>query len=639
MGVGSYADLCSMYFKSVVRINPATGQLAGYYRLVESYRNANDRVCHRTLLNIGFTDLTPDQMVEIQRRLSDRAMGRPNIFESDDAVIDVQVDRLWNELLANKKVDTPEQARKKQFSYIDTDSMQHRDVREMGGEWLCYQAVKELGIDGYLKSLGWGEDHIGLALTQLVSRAVYPNSEFSTSRWIRDNSAVCEITGYPMEKINKDKLYRSAHKLYSIKEGLENHLSVKTNELFDINDRIVLYDLTNTYFEGRKDSSRIARFGRSKEKRNDAKIVVLAVVTNMYGFVKYSSIFEGNMADCKTLEHVIDELRVSTSGQASGSTVVLDAGIATEENLRLLEQKGYKYVCVSRAKVREVKASVKQDVIELETKNRQKITIERVVSQKHTDYILKVASQTKKLKEQSMSDLFEQRFEQSLDTLRSRLQRKHTVKKEDKIHQAIGRIQQKYPSVSKYYKIGVQTDTSGTVTSIDYRKDTQLHAQEQSEQGVYFLRTNMDVEEERIVWEIYNIIREIESTFRCLKTDLDLRPIYHKRDDATMAHLHLGILAYTVVNTVRQRLKVSGINHSWTEILRIARTQKMVTTRGTNMTDQLIEVRKSSVPTQDFQRILDVMGYKKYPFVKKSVVHKIELHPPETSNLRRISSA
>ena len=80
MGVGSYADLCSLYFKSVVSINPATGQMAGYYRLVESYRNANDRVCHRTLLNIGFTDFTPDQMVEIQRRLSDRALGRPDIF-------------------------------------------------------------------------------------------------------------------------------------------------------------------------------------------------------------------------------------------------------------------------------------------------------------------------------------------------------------------------------------------------------------------------------------------------------------------------------------------------------------------------------------------------------------------------------
>jgi len=129
--------------------------------LVESYRNAYDRVCHRTLLNIGFTDLTPDQMVEIQRRLSDRAMGRPNIFESDDAVIDVQVDRLWNELFFRETGDTPTQIQKKQVSNINTDSMQHRYVREMEGEWLCYQAVKELGIDGYLKSLGWGENHIG----------------------------------------------------------------------------------------------------------------------------------------------------------------------------------------------------------------------------------------------------------------------------------------------------------------------------------------------------------------------------------------------------------------------------------------------------------------------------------------------
>lgn len=120
-----------MYFKSVVRINPATGQLAGYYRLVESYRNANDRVCHRTLLNIGFTDLTPDQMVEIQRRLSDRALGRPNIFESDDAVINVQVDRFWNELLANKKVDTPEQARKSNSAI----SIQRACNTEMSVRW------------------------------------------------------------------------------------------------------------------------------------------------------------------------------------------------------------------------------------------------------------------------------------------------------------------------------------------------------------------------------------------------------------------------------------------------------------------------------------------------------------------------
>lgn len=95
-----------------------------------------------------------------------------------------------------------------------------------------------------------------------------------------------------------------------------------------------------------------------------------------------------------------------------------------------------------------------------------------------------------------------------------------------------------------------------------------------------------------------------------------------------MAHLHLGILAYTVVNTIRQRLKPKGITHSWTEIKRIAHTQKLVTTRRQNMIDEIIEIKKSSVPTQSLKQILDALGYKKYPFVKKSVVHKIELLEP-----------
>jgi hypothetical protein len=102
-------------------------------------------------------------------------------------------------------------------------------------------------------------------LTQIVSRAVYPFSENRTTRWIKENSAICEITGYPIEKITKDKLYKSALDLYKIKDSLEKHLSQKTNELFDLQDKIYLYDLTNTYFEGRKVKSEIAKFGRSKD--------------------------------------------------------------------------------------------------------------------------------------------------------------------------------------------------------------------------------------------------------------------------------------------------------------------------------------------------------------------------------------
>jgi hypothetical protein len=132
----------------------------------------------------------------------------------------------------------------------------------------------------FLSNIDFTEEEVQLAITQIISRAVYPASELETSRWIQENSAVCELTGYPLEKITKDKLYKSSLRLFSKKDKIEQYLSVKTNQLFDIDDTIYLYDLTNTYFEGRKLGSQLAKYGRSKEKRGDCKIVVPAMVVN-----------------------------------------------------------------------------------------------------------------------------------------------------------------------------------------------------------------------------------------------------------------------------------------------------------------------------------------------------------------------
>ena len=227
-------------------------------------------------------------------------------------------------------------------------------MREIGSEWICHQTLQELGIDQVLGEAGFTEEQIKFAATQIVSRAIYPASELKTTSWIKENSAICELTGYDQSKITKDKLYESALQLYSIKEQLEQHLSHKTNELFDISDKIVLYDLTNTYFEGQYSGSKLAKYGRSKEKRNDAKLVVLALVVNIYGFIKYSAIHQGNMADCKNLSLMIDKLSRCTNAQ--NPVVVMDAGIATEENLEMIRAKGYHYLCVSRTKLKDYQA-------------------------------------------------------------------------------------------------------------------------------------------------------------------------------------------------------------------------------------------------------------------------------------------
>ncbi len=642
-----------MYFKVSMRTNPYTGVYSGYYRLVESYRNHSDRVCHRTILNAGYLDgLTTDQLNLIQKILTAKASNHNNpLFElpyTDDATVMRHVEEFYQRMIAEKRIDVLIEKKDKKASkngkdlqLIDLNSIRNKDVREIGAEWLSYQAMRQLQIAPFLESLGWNENQVKLAQTHIISRAVYPASELETTRWIRENSAVCEISGYNTEQITKDRLYAISKKLYAEKEALEQHLSTRTNELFDIQDKIILYDLTNTYFEGRKQGSKLAKYGRSKEKRSDAKLVVLGLVINPEGFIKYSSILEGNMADCKTLEGMIVKLRVKTSSSAQKALVVIDAGIATDENLKMILDNGYDYLCVSRSNLKSYYIEAGAATVSVTDNRKQKIELCQVKSERNTDYYLKVESHSKKLKENSMNEQFRSRFEAGLQQIADSLTKKGGVKQEDKVHERIGRLKQKYHSISRHFDIETQVkeetaakrknkgsepgkENKRVVTTIKWTVKEGVDINARS--GVYFLRTSLQAQKEEDVWQFYNIIREIEATFRVLKTDLDLRPIYHKKDESTMAHLHLGLLAYWLVNTVRHQLKQEGIHSGWREIIRTMNTQKAVTTLAQNNHEEVIMIRRCSEPNQSVQKLYNALKYKYAPFVKrKSVVHKSEL--------------
>lgn len=627
-----------MFFKKTIRINPETGEYAGYYRLVESYRNCNDRVCHRPLLNIGFLkDITVDQLNQIQRLLNDRFLGNYTLFDDAEPNVKKQVELLWNELINKKRIDHPEVSSQKVNRWVDIDTITHRNVKEIGTEWIGYHALKQLGIPDFLQKAGWDEEKIQLSLTQIISRAVYPASELKTVRWIKENSAICELTGFPLERITKDVLYTNALELYRMKDSLEKYLSKRTNELFDIEDKIVLFDLTNTYFEGSMNNSMKAKRGRSKEKRSDCKIIVLALVINTQGFVKYSSVFEGNTADCETLPEIIDKLRIQTSASAS-AIVVIDAGIATEENLKLIVEKGYKYVCVSRKSLSDFEAVREDGLTSIRTKKNEMLSVEFVKTQHNNDVFLKVKSPGKVIKEMGMKSLFEGRFEEDLQKISHSLQKKHTTKRLDKIHQRIGRSKQKYPSASKYYEIEVISDTNNKAIELKWAKNAELYKKVTEELGVYLVSTNLDINDEQALWDIYNTIREVENSFRTLKTDLDLRPIYHKSDNGTIAHLHLGLLAYWLVNTIRYQLKQNKINSNWKEIVRIGNTQKVITTIGQNQHGITIETRKCSEANQNLSEIYNLLNIQNRPFVKrKSVVHKSKLKKMQSSHLQNFS--
>ena len=185
-------------------------------------------------------------------------------------------------------------------------------------------------------------------------------------------------------------------------------------------------------------------------------------------------------------------------------------------------------------------------------------------------------------------------------------------------------------SVHQYYDIILNADGKGKATSISCKHKTGEDPDKKA--GIYFLRTTLDEKQEKTLWMIYNIIREIEYTFRVLKTDLDLRPIYHKTDDTAMAHLHLGLLAYWLVSTIRYQLKQKGNRKQWREIVRIMNTQKLVTTSFKNITKQTIVIRQCTTPEKKAKQVYNLLGYKYVPFHrKKSVVVPVEIFQNDSS--------
>lgn len=618
-----------MFIKTIVKTDQKTQKRYEYLRLCEGYR-IGGKVRHRSIISLGL--LKGIETKEDRKILADRieslVRAEGSLFSQDiPAVIEKHaraaykriVDEKLMDVSASLKTETAETI--KDYQEVDLNSFNHDEAREMGAEWMVKQTLDQLGLFPFLQEqCGFDQQEANTAMMHLTSRAVYPASEHKTAEWIIQSSSVAELCSIETAKVSRHKLYDISRKLYQRKDKLEKHLSSKTNELFDLQDRIIFYDLTNTYFEGRKAGSKIAAYGRSKEKRSDAKIVSMATVINAEGFLKYSKIYQGNIADSATLETTINDLSEQTSATLYKPFIVMDAGFATKDNLEMLRQKEYKYICVSRLKLKDYQ-SVKPErpkTVVLDKRNHP-IELEIVKSPDNADTFLYVHSQQKAVKEASMNGHFSQRYEQDIDHIKEALHKKGGTKKLDKVWQRIGRLKERYPAANKHYHVEVVPDEKKiNARDVIWHKNA---VNPKKSEGVYFIQTNLSEKDEMDLWTIYNTLTEIEATFRILKTDLSLRPVFHQKDEATEAHLFLGLLAYQLVATIRYQLKASDIHHDWRNIVRLMNTQKLITTTMKAKDGKLIRIKKSSVPRPEVKEIYDALKYKYQPYaMKKSVV-------------------
>jgi len=623
-------------FHVLYRTNPATGNDERYFRLKESYRDATGMVRNRTILTVGFdmndipmeyVRLVGQGLTLLRESHGDRKTLFGDVVSHYPEHVRSYIEKYWQQILDKGVLDIVDSAKEKEAArarqLIAIDTMKHSDVRESGAEWICLQATRELEIDKFLAAEGWNELQINTALSHLITRTVYSPSELGSIGIMRDNSAVCElVSGDTDWQPGYHAVYNVAPALYALKDKMESHLCSKTYNLFNLTNSIVLFDLTNFYFEGRKDGSDKARFGRSKEKRSDCKLLVLALCVNKEGFIRYSSVLAGNTADPDSLPDMVETLKakIRANDKDSERTLVcLDAGIATEENLQRIKDKGYDYLCVSRRRLTDYQLADDAKSVTVYDTKKQPITLSEVKHEENGDYYLQVYSEGKELKETSMNRKFKSRFEEELGKVKIALTKKGGVKTYEKVIERVGRIRQRYPSIAKYYVIDYIRDEKNEKNMSDISWSIAVPDNIDKNSGIYFLRTNRPEIGEEQTWNYYNLIREIECTNRQLKLDLNLRPIYHQSDDNSDAHIFLGLLAYWIVNTIRYKLKQQGETCYWTEIVRRMSTQKIVTTEAVNAVGEKIKMRICSEPTKIAKEIYDKLKYKYKPFGKMKI--------------------
>ena len=494
----------------------------------------------------------------------------------------------------------PPAPQKAEYHNIDIAGLEAEDVRSFGGEHLCKQTLDKLQLRECLSQLGFDEQASTKALISIAAKALFASSEHKTAQLLDTNSGLQDCFGYD-STIDHRQLYTIADRLYQHRDQINTHLYQRLTSMFDLEDKLVIFDISNTYFETSKPASQIAKYGKSKEKRKDCPLVVFTGVINAEGFIRHSRIYEGNKADTTTLEDMLADLQKHTDTKPQ-KIIVLDAGIASEENLDMIREKGHLYVCVSRHRLSEYHYNPSEQQVEVYTnRGTSKVKLKVFTPKGYQDVWLYVQSQAKQRKERSMDAKLTQRYLEELANIEAALHKKGGTKTLEKVWERIGRAKERNSSVAAQYQITVDSK-DGKATHITWKKKELSKSKTDKTEGVYFIRTNYTDASEKELWQVYNTIREVESTFRCLKSDLQIRPIHHQNDERIQSHIYLTILAYQLVNTIRHMLKKQGIHHDWNNIVRIMNTQ-VIQTLILPTDKKTIHLRKPSKPIAQAQEI------------------------------------
>jgi len=613
-----------MFIKEIKKKNKGYEKVFIYHRLMESYRTERGPR-QRTVLNLGKLDLHRKQWKLLADKIEEKTTGQQSLIECDEYIESLAThyaNLIIHKTLDGKKI-VDEKADAPEYETVDIKSVKNSRSRTIGAEYVGLSMFKRLGLDILFQRLGFNKDQINLAALSIIGRLVHPASERKTRVWAQSSTGLDELLGTDFKNLSNNALYRILDLLFSHKKRIEKHLRLRERDLFSLNEKIILYDLTNTYFEGDAQKNPKAKRARSKDKRNDRPLVTLGLVVDEVGFPKVSKIFKGNISEGKTLLEMIESLQAEKIERKDdkknnpkarrGITVILDAGIAIEENITLLKKEGYDYICVARNKPVDFSEINTDDLYTIKKDKKNKIEVALI--EQNQESVLYCKSLLKEKKEKAMRTQLQHRFEQELKKIATSITKKNGTKKYDKVLERIGRKKEKYSSIAQYYEIDVK-QKDGIATDVKWDMEKKERA-DQHFSGSYFLRTSRTDLSKKEIWSLYVTLNTVEDSFRYLKDDLEIHPVHHQKKLRVNAHLFSAVLAYHLLISIYTELQQHGITMRWKHVRDLLASQVRITTSMNNKQGERIYMRSCSEPEPFHRKIYKALGLKLIPLKHK----------------------
>jgi transposase len=399
-----------------------------------------------------------------------------------------------------------------------------------------------------------------MAAVLVAARLCEPSSELHIAEdWYR-RTALSDLLQLNEALVNKDRLYRALDQLLPHKDALEAHLSRRVGELFAVDNDVLLYDVTSTYFEGQAEGNALARRGYSRDHRPDCKQVCIALVVTFDGFPLGYEVFPGNRHDATTVRQIVQTMEARHG--TVGKVWIMDRGMASAENLAWLRQSGRRYILgTPKSELRKWAPALADKTHWRELREGIEVKLCAAPEGDAETFIL-CRSKERLEKEKAMHERFSARIAQALTQLQARIARSKKRLNRDVINRQIGRLLQRNQRAAARFAIELKEADTAAGCALEVSIQDSFEQWAALSEGTYLLRSNIADWSDEKLWKAYIQLTQAEAAFRIQKDQLSIRPIWHQREDRVQAHILVCFLAFVLWKTLELWQQRAGLGNS-----------------------------------------------------------------------------